>query len=211
LSDFKTSSLISNQMNEIDKYHTKKGLAEQRHELILAHILDPDNSPLPEAYREQFNRIVSASQMLDSFHPSSVYPRLQAKYNISRNTARKDIQLAQELFKSKHEFDWDYWQQWQIKDLVDTIRTCKLLGKQKERIAAQKVLRDVIGEKVVGAEDPKRMEKNVFYIQLNNNQNTVNIDMSKIKGLSADEIHTLVEAMVAPTETDDQICEILKT
>ena len=200
-------------MNELGnpKYQTKKSLAEQRYEIILAHILDPDDSPLPEEYKEQFDRVKSASQMLDSFHPSSVYPRLQAKYNITRNTARNDIKLAQELFKSKHEFDWDYWQQWQIKDLVDTIRTCKLLGKQKERIAAQKVLRDVIGEKTVGAEDPKRMEKNVFNIQLNDNKTIVNLDLNKIKGLSAEEIHLLVEAMTVPVETDDQIAEILKT
>ena len=200
-------------MNALEnpKYQTKKSLAEQRYEVILAHILDPEDSLLPEEYKEQFNRVVSAAQMLDSFHPSSVYPRLQAKYNITRNTARNDIKLAQELFKSKHEFDWDYWQQWQIKDLVDTIRTCKLLGKQKERIAAQKVLRDVIGEKTVGAEDPKRMEKNVYYIQLNNNNTTVNIPINQIKGLSPEEIHTLVEAMTVPVETDDQIAEILKT
>jgi len=198
-------------MAEMAKYQTKKGLAEQRHELILAHILDPENSPLPTEYKEQFNRVVSAAKMLDELHPSSVYPRLQAKYNITRNTARNDIKLAQELFKSKHEFDWDYWQQWQIKDLVDTIRTCKHAGKQKERIAAQKVLRDVIGEKVIGSEDPKRMEKSVFNIQLNDNKTIVNFDLSTIKGLSSTEIHTIVEAIVAPAETDEQILEILNT
>lgn len=193
------------------KYQTKKALAEQSHELILAHILDPDNSPLPVECKDQFNRVVSAAQMLDSLHPSSVLPRLQAKYNISINTARKDIKLSQELFKSKHEFDWDYWQQWQIKDLVDTIRTCKLLGKHKERIAAQKVLKEVIGEKVVGSEDPKRMEKNVYYIQMNNNGTTVNLDLKAIKGLDKNEIRTIVEAMTVPVETDEQIIEILNT
>lgn len=193
------------------KYQTKKALEEQSHELILAHILDPENSPLPAECQEQFNRVVSAAQMLDTLHPSSVLPRLQAKYNVSINTARKDIRLSQELFKSKHQFDWDYWQQWQIKDLVETIRTCKLLGKHKERIAAHKQLTAVIGEKIVGAEDPKRMEKNVFYIQLNDNNNTVNIDMSKLKGLSQAEVQDVVEAMIIPIETDDQIKDILNT
>ncbi len=193
------------------KYEARKSLAEQRHELILAHILDPDNSPLPVDAQEQFNRVISASQMLDSYHPSSVIPRLQAKYNVARNTARKDIRLAQELFKSKHEFDWDYWQQWQIKDLVDTIRTCKLQGKQKERIAAQKVLKDVIGEKTIGSEDPKRMEKSVYYIQLNNNNNIVNIPLDKIKGLNQSEIRTIVEVMNATVDTEDQIIEMLNT
>lgn len=193
------------------KYQTKKALEEQHHELILAHILDPDNSPLPEECRDKLNRVISASKMLDDLHPSNVIPRLLAKYGITPNTARKDIKLAQELFKSKHEFDWDYWQQWQIKDLVDTIRTCKLNGKHKERIAAHKVLKEVIGEKQVGSEDPKRMEKNVFYIQLNDNSSIVNIDLNKLKGLNPEEVRSVVEALTIPIETDDQIIDILNT
>jgi hypothetical protein len=195
----------------IPGYSKKLSLAEQRYEIILAHILDPENSPLPEENREQFNRVVSAAKMLDDYHPGNVIPRMQAKYNISRNTAREDIRLAQELFKSKHHFDWDFWQQWQIKDLVDTIRICKLQGKQKERIAAQKVLREIIGEKPMGEEDPKRMEKNVFYIQLNNNQTTVNIPMDKIKGLDREEIRTVVAALASPEVEDAEIIDILNT
>lgn len=197
--------------NQLPAYQPKKTLAEQRHEVILAHILDPENSPVPEDCKEQLDRVISAAKMLDELHPSSVISRLQAKYAITPNTARKDIKLAQDLFKSQHEFDWDYWQQWQIKDLVDTIMTCKLQKRHKERIAAHKVLQAVIGEKTITPEDPRRMEKNVFYIQLNNNNTTVNLPLSQIKGLSAEEIHTLVEAMTTPAETDDQIAEILNT
>jgi hypothetical protein len=192
-------------------YQKGKPIAEQRYEVILAHILDPENSPIPPEHQEQLNRVISAAQMLDSFHPSSVVRRLLAKYNINPAVAKTDIKLAQELFKSRHQFDWDYWQQWQIKDLVDTIRTCKLHGKHKERIAAHKALQAVIGEKVVGSEDPKRMEKNVFYIQLNNNNNTVNLPLDKIKGLDPEEVRTLVEAMTTNINNDDEIIEILNT
>ena len=55
------------------------------------------------------------------------------------------------------------------------------------------------------------MEKNVFYIQLNNNNNTVNIDMTKLKGLTQAEVQDVVEAMIVPVETDDQIADILNT
>lgn len=189
----------------------KVPIAQQRYELILAHILDPDNSPLPEEFSEKFNRIKSAAIMLDDYHPANVIPRLVAKYNITRNTAREDIKLAQELFKSNHHFDYDFWQQWQIKDLVDTIRTCKLEGKEKERIAAQKVLKNVIGVKPESPDDPKRMEKNVFYIQLNNNQTTVNIPMEKLKGLSPEEVRTVVASLTAPEIEDTQIVDILNT
>lgn len=192
-------------------YQTKKHLREQRYELILNHILDPENSPLPEKQKIQFKRVISAANMLDDYHPSNVIPRLLAKYRISSNQAREDIELAQELFKSKHKFDYDYWQQWQIKDLVDTIRTCKLKGKQKERIAAQKVLREVMGEKPQGAEDPQRMQRNVFNIQINNNETIVNIPLEKIRGLSPEELQTVVSTMIAPDVDDSQIEELLNT
>lgn len=198
-------------LTKVSEYNTKKSLAEQEYDLILKHILNPDDSPLPEKYREQFNRVKYAAGALDEYHPSNVIPRLQHKYNISRNQARKDINLAQELFKSKFTFDFDFWQQWQIKDLVETIRTCKLDGKHKERIAAHKVLKEIIGEKPMGDEDPRRMEKNVFYIQLNNNNTTVNIPMDKLKGLSQSEIQTVVAAMTIPEEGDTEIIELLNT
>jgi hypothetical protein len=193
------------------QFNPKLPVTQQRYEVILAHILDPDNSPLPEEYREKFNRIKSAAILLDDYHPANVIPRLVSKYNITKNTAREDIKLAQELFKSKHHFDFDFWQQWQIKDLVDTIRTCKMKGKEKERIVAQKVLKEIIGPKQESAEDPKRMEKNVFYIQLNNNQTTVNIPLEKLKGLTQEEVRTIVASLTAPDIEDAQIIDILNT
>jgi len=55
------------------------------------------------------------------------------------------------------------------------------------------------------------MEKNVYYIQMNNNGTTVNLDLKAIKGLDKNEIRTIVEAMTVPIETDEQIIEILST
>ena len=190
---------------------TKKELAQQNHTTILAHILDPENSPLPMELQEQFNRIKSAALMLDNFHPMSCVQRMMAKYNISRTTARRDIDMAQSLFKSNHTFDFDFWQQWQIKDLVDSIRKCKIRGDEKNRIAAHKALKLIIGEKVATDEDPRRMEKNVFYIQLNNNGTILNMDLNAIKGLSKDEVKTVVEALSAPEKTDEEVVNILNT
>lgn len=198
-------------LTKVSEYNTKKSLAEQEYDVILKHILDPNDSPLPEKYREQFNRVKYAAGALDEYHPSNVIPRLQAKYNVSTNQARKDIRLAQELFKSKFTFDFDFWQHWQIKNIVKTIRDCELNGKYKEVIAAHKVLKEIIGDKPMGEEDPRRMEKNVFYIQLNNNNTTVNIPMDKLKGLSQSEIQTVVAAMTTPEEGDNKIIELLNT
>lgn len=111
--------------------------------------------------------------MLDDYHPNNVIPRLLAKYNISRYRAQEDIRLAQELFKSKHTFDWEFWQTWQIKDLVETIRTCRLAGKHKERIAAQKVLREVIGD----SPDKRTLTKVDSFRPLYNNPDSEEIDI----------------------------------
>ena len=190
---------------------SKLALETQNHETILAHILDPDNSPLTPALQEQYNRVVTAARLIDGNHPSNVISKLLAKYDISKTQARKDIALAQELFKSYHTFDWDFWQAWQIKDLVDTIRTCKLQNKQKERIMAQKVLKEIIGEKTVAEEDPRRMEKNVFYIQLNHKSSTFNVNLDTLKGLSKDDIRKVIDALDAPDQSDEDIVEILNT
>lgn len=191
---------------------SKKTLSEQRYVIIQAHILDPDNSPLPVSQQEQFDRVLQAAKLLDSLHPIGVVQRLLSKYNISRKTAREDVALAQDLFKSRFTFDWDFWQTWQIKDLVETIKYCKEHARMKERIAAHKILKEIIGEKPLGEEDPKRMEKNVFYIQLNNNGTVVNIPMDKIRNLSAEEIKSVTEAVSATLPSDDeQIIELLNT
>ena len=44
---------------------SKTALASQNYELIKGHILDPDNSPLPEHLQEQFTRITSVARVLD--------------------------------------------------------------------------------------------------------------------------------------------------
>jgi hypothetical protein len=189
----------------------KSNLALQHHDTIVAHILDPENSPLPERLKPQFDRVVTAALLLDQYHPTHVSPRLMAKYKVNIDTARRDVRLAIELFKTRHEVDWDFYNAWQVKDLVETIRICKNLNKQKERIAAHKVLREILGEPVQASEDPRRQEKNVFYIQLNNNNTTVNIDLNKIKDLPAEEVRVLIEELQAPIPEDAQIEEMFNT
>ena len=55
------------------------------------------------------------------------------------------------------------------------------------------------------------MEKNVFYIQLNNNETVVNIDLNKIKGLPKEDISLILKELNSGNETDEQIAEMLDT
>ena len=89
-----------------------------------------------------------------------------------------------------NEFDYDFWQTWQIKDLLELIRECKLQGKHKEWVNAHKVLKTVIGEKPVQDEDPHRAEKTNVYIQLNN----YNVPIDVISKLNKTQLQQLTEA-----------------
>ena len=78
-------------------------LLEQHYTAIQAHILDPDNSPLPEKLRPMMNRVLTVAKLLDSYPVEGHIIRLmQAKYSVTATTVRKDIQLAKTLFKTNH-------------------------------------------------------------------------------------------------------------
>ena len=171
-------------------------LEDQRYEAIMAHILHPEDSPLPVELRPQLDRVLTAARLMDR-HPESsqIVSKLQAKYMIGRNTAYQDIRIARELFKQDHEFDFDFWKAWQIKDLLELIHECKLQGKHKEWANAHKILKLVIGEKPIQEEDPRRLEKNNIFIQLNNNKSVFNIPIDVVSKLSKHEMQQLSEAV----------------
>lgn len=184
---------------------TKKGLpslAEQNYEIIQAHIIDPENSPLPPEQQEQFNRVLQAARLLDDYpNDTHIINIMRTKYRVCVSQIRRDIALARELFKTEHTFDWDFWQSWQIKDQLELIRECKLQGDLKNWNNAKKVLAQIIGERPEGIEDPKRMEKNVFYIQVNNGTDgPKNIDLSKVPNLSNKERQEIVDALYEPID-----------
>ena len=162
----------------------KLSLQEQHYTQIQAHILVPENSQLPDKLRPQLNRVLTAARLLDDYPVEGHIIRLmQAKYSVTATTIRKDIQLAKTLFKTNHTFDWDFWHAWQVKDQVELIREAKLRGDLKAWNNAKKVLHMIIGPKPEAVEDPRRMERNVFNIQVNYNGQTMVIDFDKMRSL----------------------------
>lgn len=192
------------------KKHTS--LIEQNHELIQQHIIDPENSPLPPALQEQFNRVLQAGRLLDSYpHEAHIINIMQTKYRVTATQARKDIALAKELFKTNHTFDWDFWHAWQIKDQIELIRECKLRGDLKNWNNAKKVLAVLIGEKPEAVEDPKRMERNTFIIQVNNGTGEkININMDSLRGLSPIDRKEIIDTLYEPID-DQQTEEIFNS
>ncbi len=193
---------------KLRKYATsspRKCLEEQNHELIMRHALDPDHSPLSPSQQEQYKRVVQAAKLFDDYPDERhVINLMKEKYPVSLTQIRKDIALAKELFKTQHTFDWDLWHIWELKDQLDLIKRCRDKEDFKNWNAAKKHLRDILGSKPEAVEDPRRMEKNVFYIQVNNGTNQqLNIPLDTIRSLSADDRRIILENMSEPLDEAD--------
>ena len=188
-------------------------LADVKSDVILAHILDPDKNPLPDKMEDEFKRVVSAARMLDDYpNERHVITLLQTAHNISKTQARTDIAHAKELFKTHHTFDYDFTFAWMIKDQLELIRACKLAGDFKNWNAAKKVLREMIGERPTMNEDPRRMEKNVFYIQVNNGTgNPVNVPLDVLRGMTQSQKQELLSTLSTPIVDDAQAEQIYNT
>lgn len=188
--------------------HDHKSLTDLAAEQIMAYALSPTEHPLPEKYREQYDRVVSAAKLLDSYpNTSHVISLLHTKYRVSTNQLREDIRLAQELFKTKNTFDWDFWFAWMIKDQVELIQRCKTRGDLKAWNAAKKVLHEMIGEKPIAVEDPTRMMRNLFVVQINNIGGSREIPLEDMKNLSDEDKREVMDALyeTVPEESAEAI------
>ena len=193
----------------ISKSKPRTTLEEQSYEIIQQHLLDPQNSPLPAYLQEQCNRVLQVARLLDDYpNDSHIINIMLAKYRITRTQVRKDIALAKELFKTQHQFDWDFWFAWQVKDQIQLIRDCKLKGDLKNWNNAKKVLHQIIGERPAQLEDPRRMEKNVFYIQINQDgRGPIDVPLDAIKELNDEDRKLLIDSLYQPI--DDKEAEEL--
>lgn len=158
---------------------------------VRAHLLDPENNPLPERCEAQFKRVMQAARLLDDYPDDlQVVQLMKVKYNVSATMARKDIALARDVYKTQHTFDWDFWFAWQVKHQLELIRECRLRGDLKTWNAAMKTLKEIIGEKPAAIDDPKRMEKAQFFIQVNN---TV-MDINDVRTMTAEQVKELIDS-----------------
>ena len=194
---------------------TKRGartIDEERFETIRNHILDPEHFPLQTVEEERQLKRVQQAAMLMQEYPNEVHviTLMLQTHRVSRTQIRRDIALAKELFKTDFTFDWDFWRSWQIKDQLELIKEAKMRGDLREWNNAKKLLHEIIGEKPEGGEDPRRMERNLFMVQIiNADGHTVQIPLDRLR-YSAEDVATLVESMDAPIN-DAQATEIMNS
>lgn len=180
---------------------SNKSLSELSSDDILASILDPAKSPLPAKFEQEKRRVIQAARLWDCYpNERQVARMLQIKYNISLKTAYRDIALSKELFKSEHTFDWDATLAWMIKDQIELIDKCKKLNDLKEWNNAKKVLRQIIGDRPAKQDDPKRMQANMFVVQVNNNGHTFNLPLDQVRNLAPEQLKTMIDALSNPID-----------
>ncbi len=190
----------------------KLRLDEEGFETIRNHILNPQQFPLQTKEEEdQLKRVQQAAMLMQDYpNEAHVVTLLQQSHRVTRTQCRRDIALAKEIFKTDFDFDWDFWRTWQIKDQLELIRQAKIRGDLREWNNAKKHLKDLIGDEPAAGEDPRRMEHNVFNIQIiNADGRQVNIPLDKLNFNAAD-ISTLMETMNQPI-SDAQAEEIMNS
>lgn len=184
-------------------------LEERPSEVIKAHILDPENSPLPVRYQEMLNRAVSLTKLLDK-HPVArnaikfhrvLYPE------ISQSTAYTDLTLARKLFNNYQDFDYDFWLSWTLGDITANIEKCRSSGLSSDRkiIAMEHAnLGRILGKRPDEPVDPLRNEKHSFYIMVNVGSTNVKLDLNTLHKLPINTVQELTRALLAENEIDEQ-------
>lgn len=196
---------------------SRKALEDTSFELIKAHVLEPESSPLPLELQEQLDRVISVSKILDK-NPiqKQAIAIHQAKFpGLSKSQAYEDIRLAVRLFNTIHTFDYDFWQTWLINDIVKNIERCRNNGTpQAYRVIAMEHANMIkaLGERPTELEDPRRTEKHSFYVLVQNNNTSVKIDLNNLEKLPAATLQELNRALFGGKEiTDAEAEEIFKT
>lgn len=188
----------------------RKALADLSADDILASILDPEGSPLPAKYEPEKRRVMQAARLWDSFpNERRVASMLMAKYNISQKTALRDVDLAKQLFRTQHTFDYDATAMWMIKDQIELIQKCKVKGDLKEWNKAKKVLHEMV-EKLhpTHEEDPSRMQANLFVLNVTANGHQFQVPLDKVREMDPDSIKTLIDSLAQPIEDAEVLEEI---
>jgi hypothetical protein len=196
---------------------SKKALEDYSYEIIKAHCLCPEDSPLPLQQQQQFNRARSIARIVD-INPvvkNAIALHLKLYPEISINTAYKDYRLSLRLFNSLRTFDYESWNTFMLNDIVETIhklRKHNTVAALKTIILAHAVLKKVVGEKPEEVPDSDKNEKHEFYILVQNNVKQIKIDVSQLADLPAGVLQDFNPSLWGGEEiTETEAEEIMNT
>lgn len=190
---------------------SKEALEDKRYELIKAHCLNPDASPLSEEHQVILERWISASKLLRK-RPilSQAAQLLRVQFpGLSRSHAYEDLRNARRLFNSLQTFDYDFWHTWLLESIAKNIQACESSGKSGDRkvIAMEhRNLINAIGDRPDTELDPRLTEKHSYYIPIQINNSTYNINLEELLKMPIASRKAITDALTAG-EIDDSTAE----
>lgn len=193
----------------------KKALEDFKYEEIKAHILDPDNSPLPKADQDLMNRVLSMAKLLDRqpIQKNAVALHMSKYKEIGRSQAYEDCRMAMRLFNTIYTFDYEFWQTWLLNDIVRNIdRWRKSNEPAAGRVIAMEHLNLIraLGEKPVKEMDPKLVQEHTFLIPIQINNVTYTFDLQKFLDLPDGLRKKVTDALVTDIK-ESEAEEIMKS
>lgn len=186
----------------------RPALEDAKYEAIKAHILRPCDSPLPPDQQELLDRVMSIAKVLDKrpIERDAVALHMKKYPDVKRTQAYEDCRMAKRLYNSIHNFDYDFWQTWLIKDIVKSIDRCK--GYKSEK--AEKVIADLYGQllKAIGEKpqkiiDPKLLDKHTFVLSVSFGGQDTNIDFMKLMRLPEGVRKQMADAIIEDIDFEE--------
>lgn len=193
----------------------KKGIEDQRFELIKAHIVDPENTPLSEFDADKLDRILNMARILDRYpiDKNAVAIHMQKYKHIKLRQAYEDASMAKRLYNTLHKFEYDFWHAWAVNDIVKNIeRWRKNPDPAAGRVIAMEHanLIKILGERPVKDIDPKLVEEHKFIIPIQINQTVHNFDLEKFLNLPETLRKKVTDALINDI-SDDEAKEIMES
>ena len=193
---------------------SKTALLETTYDKIVAHCLDPSNSPLTKEHQKYFDRLNSADDLLRRYpKDKQAMIMLRKKYpDLSRSHAFEHIRNAKKLFNYINPVDKDFIRRWVIQDCFSMIGIAKSMGPRGFKAWNNARLQLIKAAQLEETEnllpDPEILESHQFFTVININGQNVKLDLDAFNKLPISTRKDLADLIHAPI-TEDQAAEIM--
>ena len=173
-------------------------------ENIKAYLDHPESSELSGEHKYLIDRVFSLQKVLQRFpQQRTAIAMHRAKFpDIHAQTAYNDLLCARKLENTYHTFDYEFYNNWLITDIIDQIQASKAKGDTKGWAAGHANLKRTIGERPVQETDPKLLEKHTFLIQINNIPAGVTINVDTLEKIPVDTRKKIADAVFEEISED---------
>jgi len=174
-------------------------------QIIKGYLDNPETTELSLEHRQLLDRVFSLQRTLQRWpQPRTALALHRSKFpEISRRTAYNDLQYARELENTYHSFDYEFWNNWLIQDIVDQIQGARAKGDLKAWAAGHANLKKAIGERPVQETDPKLLEKHTFIINVKGMKDGVKINIDQLDTLPANVRKDIADAVWEEIDDDE--------